>query len=84
MSRNFERFPVEPAIGARVELIHCSDVWTRLTPGTKGTVRYIDDTGTVHVNWDPTHRPRPDGTQQVVPGSTLGLVFDLGDRFRIL
>lgn len=80
----FERFPVEPAIGARVELIHCSDVWTRMTPGTKGTVRFIDSTGTVFVDWDPTYKERADGTRQVFRGSNLGLVYDHGDRFRIL
>lgn len=44
----------------RVRLIRCSDPYTRLRPGTEGTVRMVDDLGTIHVQWD--------------DGSTLGLV----------
>lgn len=46
--------------GDRVRLIRTSDVYTRLLSGDQGTVRRIDDAGTVHVNWD--------------SGSRLGLV----------
>ena len=43
------RFPV----GARVELDHMSDQYNRtLHTGSRGTVRRVDDMGTVHVNWD--------------------------------
>ena len=37
--------------GARVELEHMNDVQAP-PPGTKGTVRFVDDIGTVHVHWD--------------------------------
>jgi hypothetical protein len=47
-------------IGKRIELILCTDEFTPLTPGTQGLVNYVDDTGTVFVNWD--------------NGSTLGLI----------
>jgi Domain of unknown function (DUF4314) len=40
---------IDVEIGDRVELIHTSDPYTRLTPGTRGTVTFIDDRGTVHV-----------------------------------
>jgi Domain of unknown function (DUF4314) len=33
------------AVGDRVELIHCSDPYTRLEPGARGTVALIDAWG---------------------------------------
>lgn len=49
-------------VGARVELTKMNDPYnTRLLPGAKGTVRYVDDMGTIHVSWD--------------CGSSLGVVF---------
>ncbi len=47
--------------GDRVRLVRCSDSYTRLEPGTLGTVDLVDDAGTVHVSWD--------------SGQRLGLVF---------
>lgn len=42
-----ERFPK----GTRVELVQMDD--PQAPPvGTKGTVRGVDDIGTIHVNWD--------------------------------
>ena len=39
--------------GTRVELIHMDDPYNKkLVPGCKGTVRRVDDWGTIHVNWD--------------------------------
>lgn len=53
-----QRYPV----GARVELTHMDDPYnTKLVPGCKGTVRYVDDIGTIHVSWD--------------CGSSLGIVY---------
>jgi hypothetical protein len=40
------------AVGDRVELLHCSDEYTKLAPGSLGTVSFIDSLGTVHVKWD--------------------------------
>lgn len=46
--------------GTRVELVKMDD--TQAPPiGTKGTVRHVDDIGTIHVGWD--------------TGSGLGVVF---------
>lgn len=42
-----ERFPV----GTRVELVFMDDMHAPPV-GTKGTVRWVDDIGTVHVDWD--------------------------------
>lgn len=39
-------------IGDTVELIRCTDPYTKLTPGLRGKVRLVDDVGTVHVNWE--------------------------------
>lgn len=47
--------------GCRVELLQMDDPYTRLVPGEKGTVAYVDDIGTIHVNWD--------------CGSSLGVVY---------
>lgn len=38
--------------GTRVELVHMDDPYTKLTPGLKGTVKVIDDMGTIFVAWD--------------------------------
>lgn len=38
--------------GTRVELVSMSDPFTKLTPGEQGTVQFIDDIGTIFVNWD--------------------------------
>ena len=39
--------------GTRVELVHMDDPFnTKLTPGCRGTVRSVDDIGTIHVRWD--------------------------------
>lgn len=38
--------------GTRIELVSMSDPFTKLTPGEQGTVQFIDDIGTIFVNWD--------------------------------
>lgn len=67
-------FPVSEApfnVGDRVELVHCTDEYTRLEPGAKGTVRLVDDNmGTIHVEWDDGHR--------------LGIVPEAGDRISLV
>lgn len=35
--------------GCRVELVTMDDPYSKLTPGDRGTVRMVDDTGTVFV-----------------------------------
>lgn len=56
--------------GDRVRLVCCTDLFTQLEPGTLGTIRFIDDMGTVHVNWD--------------DGSKLGMIESEGDRFEVV
>lgn len=55
--------------GTRVELVQMNDPYSRLKPGDKGTVRFVDDTATVFVDWD--------------CGSGLGIVYGV-DRVRKL
>ncbi len=57
-------------VGDRVPLISMVDEWTRLGPGTEGTVRFVDALGTIHVDWD--------------SGSHLGLVAEAGDEWLLL
>jgi hypothetical protein len=56
-------------VGDRVRLLSLSDDWSDLKPGSLGTVIFIDDLGTVHVDWD--------------SGSSLGLVPDQ-DSYEVL
>jgi hypothetical protein len=46
--------------GRRVKLVRCTDEYTKLAPGSLGTVAFVDDAGTIHVDWD--------------DGSCLGLI----------
>lgn len=38
--------------GTRVKLISMEDPFSKLKPGDTGTVVFVDDIGTIHVNWD--------------------------------
>lgn len=38
--------------GTRVALVSMDDPYSKLKPGDRGTVEYVDDTATVHVRWD--------------------------------
>ena len=38
--------------GTRVELISMIDTFTKLRPGDKGVVKFVDDTGTIFVSWE--------------------------------
>lgn len=51
--------------GARVELIHMDDPYVSIPKGTKGTVKRVDDTGTIHVSWD--------------TGNCLGIVYGVDE-----
>ncbi|NBO55080.1 MAG: DUF4314 domain-containing protein [Actinobacteria bacterium] len=57
-------------VGQRVRLVFTDDKHTTLQAGDEGVVTFIDDIGTVFVDWD--------------NGSSLGLVEDAGDRFEVL
>ena len=38
--------------GTRIELISMSDPYSPVPSGTKGTVSFVDDIGTIHPKWD--------------------------------
>lgn len=47
-----ERLKKEYPPGTRVELIEMRDLYRHLEPGELGTVRCVDDIGTIQVGWD--------------------------------
>ncbi len=52
-------------IGRRVKMILSTDSYTPTPSGMLGTVKFIDDTGTVFVDWD-------DGSRLgMIPGSDI-------------
>ena len=58
--RELENLRKEYPEGSRVRLVRMDD-YQAPPKGTLGTVRCVDDTGTVHVNWD--------------NGSSLGVIY---------
>ncbi len=54
----------------RVELISTTDEYTTLVPGDKGTVRLVDDMGTIHINWDNGN------TLGMIPGEDQIIIID--------
>ncbi len=56
-----ERLRSQYPSGTRVELVSMNDPYSKLKPGDKGTVDFVDDTGTIFCSWD--------------SGSTLGVVY---------
>ena len=54
----------------RVELISTTDEYTTLVPGDKGTVRLVDDIGTIHINWDNGN------TLGMIPGEDQIIIID--------
>ena len=59
-----EKIRSQYPVGTRVSLVRMNDV-DPVAIGTKGTVKYVDDAGTIHVTWD--------------DGRTLGVVLEDGD-----
>lgn len=64
-----ERVRASYSTGCRVELVSMEDPYSKLKPGDRGTVNFVDDTATVFVNWD--------------SGSSLGIVYGV-DQIRKL
>ena len=52
-----ERYPK----GCRVELVKMDDPYREMPPGMRGVVTGVDDSGSIHVNWE--------------NGSTLAVVY---------
>ena len=67
-SKIVERLRKRYPEGCRVKLIQMDDIMAP-PAGTCGTVSYVDDTGSIHVNWD--------------TGSTLAIVYGVDSCMRI-
>jgi hypothetical protein len=61
LAARFSQFPAKATVarlreiytpGRRVELVSMNDPYTNLKPGDQGSVDFVDDAGTVFVNWD--------------------------------
>ena len=55
--------------GTRIQLDHMDDPFHPVESGTMGTVKFVDDAGTIHMSWD--------------SGSSLGLCPD-SDEFHVI
>lgn len=51
-----ERLRKEYPHGTRVELVRMDDPYSKLKPGDKGTVDFVDDSGTLFCIWDSSSR----------------------------
>ena len=51
--------------GTRIQLIGMDDPYAPVSSGTRGTVTFVDDAGTVHMKWD--------------NGRTLGVIPNVDD-----
>ena len=61
-TKTLEQLRKQYQAGTRVELVKMDDPYnTKLIPGCQGTVRCVDDIGTIYVSWD--------------CGSSLGVVY---------
>ena len=61
--KTLEKLRADYPVGARVERLCIDDPYNKkLHPGSRGTVKFVDDMGTIHVRWD--------------CGSSLGVVYD--------
>ena len=47
-----ERLRKEYPEGTRIELVSMNDPYSKLKPGDRGTVKFVDDIGTIHPVWD--------------------------------
>lgn len=60
-SETLKRLREKYTPGSKVELLCMNDPYRDMPPGLRGVVSFVDDTGTIFVNWS--------------NGSTLGVVF---------
>ena len=62
-------------VGTRIEVIQMGDDPRPIEPGTKGTVVFVDDVGTVHCDFDNGRR------LGLIPGvDSFRIIFDPEDR----
>ena len=68
-SKNVEKIRNSFPAGTRIELIRMGSDPKGVPDGTKGTVAYVDDIGTIHMKWE--------------TGSSLGLILG-EDLFKVI
>lgn len=51
LEREAKRYKEQYPKGTRLELISMEDLQA-VPPGTRGTVQFVDDIGSIHMNWD--------------------------------
>lgn len=47
-----ERLRKEYPAGTRIALVNMDDQYSKLKPGDRGTVKFVDDAGTIFPSWD--------------------------------
>lgn len=65
LSRQADEYKKTYPVGTRIVLIHMDDPWAPVPAGTRGTVKFVDDAGQIHMSWD------NDRTLALVPGEDL-------------
>lgn len=51
-SSEIQKIKQKYPIGSRVQLLYTNDPYTSVKPGDVGSVVYVDDIGTIHVDWE--------------------------------
>ena len=52
LTKNDENIKEMYPAGTRIRLIHMSDPYSPVEDGMRGTVKCVDDIGTLHMRWD--------------------------------
>ena len=52
MSRQAQRYKEMYPRGTRLELLSMDDPYAPIEEGTRGTVQFVDDLGSIHMLWD--------------------------------
>lgn len=47
-----EKIRADFPIGSRVMMVYSADPLAPIDGGTEGVVSFVDDIGTIHINWD--------------------------------
>lgn len=73
--KELERLRQMYPAGTRIEVDSMDDPYHPIVPGTKGTVKFVDDAGTIHCNFDNGRRfgviPGEDGFHKIGVESEL-------------
>lgn len=56
MQKTAQRIKEDYPPGTRIEMVHMNDPYSPIQAGTRGTVRFVDDIGTIFPDWDDGRR----------------------------